>query len=259
MILKKQYYFISGLPRSGSTLLSAILKQNPKFYAGISGPLLGHVRSAIEAGNAVQKSEFSEIRNKRIISATVDAFYEEIDRPVIFDTNRLWTNLLRELNDLYPYTKIIVCVRDIKWIVDSFERMHQKNPYTISSVFPKDQDFNVYTRTNILMSEGGVIRVPYDSLKSAMMGMYSDMLFFMDYELLCKNPEGMMRAIYNHINQPYFEHDFNNVESSYDEYDAEINMKGLHTTRNKVEWKPRKMILPPDVIEPLDGLEVWNR
>ena len=34
-----QYYFISGLPRSGSTLLSAILKQNPKFHADISSPL----------------------------------------------------------------------------------------------------------------------------------------------------------------------------------------------------------------------------
>jgi sulfotransferase len=32
----KQYYFISGLPRSGSTLLSGIFKQNPELYADIS-------------------------------------------------------------------------------------------------------------------------------------------------------------------------------------------------------------------------------
>ena len=35
----KQYYFISGLPRSGSTLLSGILKQNPHFYADIASPV----------------------------------------------------------------------------------------------------------------------------------------------------------------------------------------------------------------------------
>ena len=35
----KNYYFISGLPRSGSTLLSTILSQNPDFYADISSPL----------------------------------------------------------------------------------------------------------------------------------------------------------------------------------------------------------------------------
>ena len=31
--------FISGLPRSGSTLLSALLMQNPRFHAGMSGPM----------------------------------------------------------------------------------------------------------------------------------------------------------------------------------------------------------------------------
>lgn len=257
--MNKQYYFISGLPRSGSTLLSAILKQNPRFHASISGPLLTHFRTSIEAGNDMQKSEYSETRNKRILGATVDAFYEEIDKPVIFDTNRLWTNLLRELSDLYPYTKMIVCVRDINWIIDSFERMHQTRPYTISEVFPKEHDFNVYTRSNVLMSDNGLIRLPYNSIKAAMCGMYRDMMFFMEYEMLCKNPDGVMRAIYNHIGQPYFQHDFDNVESSYDEYDTELNMKGLHTTRSKVEWKPRKFVLPPDVLDRYTNMEVWRQ
>jgi len=29
-----RYHFISGLPRSGSTLLAAILRQNLRFHAG---------------------------------------------------------------------------------------------------------------------------------------------------------------------------------------------------------------------------------
>jgi hypothetical protein len=33
------YHFISGLPRAGSTLLSAILLQNPRFHAGMTNPL----------------------------------------------------------------------------------------------------------------------------------------------------------------------------------------------------------------------------
>ncbi len=32
-------HFISGLPRSGSTLLAAILRQNPRFHAGMTGPV----------------------------------------------------------------------------------------------------------------------------------------------------------------------------------------------------------------------------
>ena len=34
-----QFHFISGLPRSGSTLLAALLRQNPRFHARMSSPV----------------------------------------------------------------------------------------------------------------------------------------------------------------------------------------------------------------------------
>ena len=37
--MQANIHFISGLPRSGSTLLSAILRQNPRFHAGMTGPV----------------------------------------------------------------------------------------------------------------------------------------------------------------------------------------------------------------------------
>ena len=51
------YHFISGLPRSGSTLLSALLRQNPRFHANMSGPLAGLLGSILERMSA--KNEFS--------------------------------------------------------------------------------------------------------------------------------------------------------------------------------------------------------
>lgn len=256
--LKKQYYFISGLPRSGSTLLSAILKQNPRFHAGISDNLLSHFRSQIECGNDVHYSEMNENKLKKILLATIDAYYSDIDKEVIFNTNRLWTNLLPELNSLLPYTKVLCCVRDINRIIDSFERMHQKNPFNISTVYSKQVDMNVYTRSSSLMAEGGIIKLPYDSLKSAFTGQFSNMLMLIEYDILTKNPEGTMKAIYNFIEQPYFKHDFNNVENSYDEYDSAIRLKGLHTTKSVVEYKEKSFILPPDVLNQYANLEVWR-
>ena len=35
------YYFMAGLPRSGSTLLSALLNQNPDIHSEPSSPLCG--------------------------------------------------------------------------------------------------------------------------------------------------------------------------------------------------------------------------
>ena len=40
------YHFITGLPRSGSTLLAAILRQNPRFHAGMTSPV-GALTSAL--------------------------------------------------------------------------------------------------------------------------------------------------------------------------------------------------------------------
>ena len=45
-----------------------------------------------------------------------------------------------------------------------------------------------------------------------------------------------MQAVYNFINKPYFEHDFNNVEYENELFDRSCNMKDLHTVKKKVEW-----------------------
>ena len=37
--MKNGIHFISGLPRAGSTLLAALLRQNPRFSAGMSSPV----------------------------------------------------------------------------------------------------------------------------------------------------------------------------------------------------------------------------
>ena len=42
-------HFISGLPRSGSTLLAGILRQNPAFHAAMTGPVAGLVTVLLNA------------------------------------------------------------------------------------------------------------------------------------------------------------------------------------------------------------------
>ena len=73
----KEFFFISGLPRSGSTLLSAILRQNPEFYADISSPVLGLVTSII---NVITGSEsnhlIDEDRRKQILKDVFEAYYK---------------------------------------------------------------------------------------------------------------------------------------------------------------------------------------
>ena len=130
----KNYYFISGLPRSGTTLLSTILNQNPKFQASISGPLARFARAIITESSSQggYRHQCPEVKRKTMIKSLFENYYDDVTKEVIFDTNRGWNLLLPLLKDLYPYTKVIICVRDIASILDSFEVLIRKNPYANS-------------------------------------------------------------------------------------------------------------------------------
>lgn len=256
----KTIHYISGLPRSGSTLLASILNQNPNFHANISNPLPRFVRTIITESQYSPEYAFEcpeELRAK-LIRNLIQTYHSTTDKPVCFNTNRGWTGLLPllELND--PNSKVICCVRDINWILDSFEVLFRKNPFTLSRIYTEYERENVYTRSAALMSLGHTVRFAYDSLKEAITSEQKHMLMLIEYEDLVKNPQLVMKSLYNFIDQPYYNHDFDNVEASYDEYDMVTGIKGLHTIRRKIEFVPRKSILPPDIWQQFSGLEVWR-
>ena len=112
----KKIHFITGLPRSGSTLLSSILNQNPKFQAGISCPVYGFVKNIIGSSSAPSVRTLCPIeKRKELVLNLIDTYYNQ-STEVVFDTNRSWSLDTSLLADLYPDAKIIMCVR-IYWRV----------------------------------------------------------------------------------------------------------------------------------------------
>jgi sulfotransferase len=258
--MNKQFYFTTGLPRSGTTLLSAVLNQNPDIYSSISGPLARFTRAIIQESSSQGGYQYQctiETR-KKILHGIFDNYYNHIDKPVIFDHNRGWTLLLHVLKDLFPYTKVVLCVRDIKWILDSFETLIRKNPYSITNMFSQEEGLNVYTRCDTLMHPHRTVGFAYTSLKQAITSNEKTMLFILDYEKLCKFPKQTMKELYAFIEQPYFEHDFDNVDTSYKEFDDDINLPGLHTTRQKLSWIERDTTIPPDIQHKYSNMEIWK-
>jgi len=256
----KEYFFISGLPRSGSTLFSGILKQNPDFYADISSPMQGLVMSTI---NVITGSEnnyvIDEDRRKQILRALFDAYYEK-QGPTVFDTSRGWMAKTALLKELFPYTKIIACVRDLPWILDSFERITQKNSLYNARLTDDEACQTVTTRCDAMMDvkkEGQVVK-PYYFLEEGLL-LNPDMVFLLEYEGLCKDPEGSMRKVYDFIGKPYFNHDFKNVEYENEVYDRALNLKSLHTVRREVTWQERPSILPKSVWDKYGGKEFWRK
>ncbi|MBS0268470.1 MAG: sulfotransferase [Proteobacteria bacterium] len=114
-------HFISGLPRSGSTLLAAILRQNPRFHAAMTSPvaLLFAALQHKMSGATEFSLFFDDERRAAILKNVFKAYYERLPPDgVIFDTNRTWAARASLLAGLYPDCRIICCVRDVGWIMD---------------------------------------------------------------------------------------------------------------------------------------------
>lgn len=258
--MSRTFHFISGLPRSGSTLLSGILRQNPRFHAGISSPVLGLINGALEQMGAGGESWsfFDSDKRQRICRALLDAYYADVDADVVFDTNRLWTARLHQLVELADGFKVICCVRNPAWIMDSFEAIHRRNPFDYSRMFSPATRQTVYSRCEQLINGGGIVGGAWTALKEAYYGEHSGRLLLVDYEWLTRHPARTMELVYRFLGEPVFAHDFDNVEYAEESFDQNLGVQGLHTVRRKVEFKPRRSILPPDLFAKYQDMDFWQ-
>ena len=151
-------------------------------------------------------------------------------------------------------------VRDIPWILDSFETLFQKNPYTVTNMFSQEESINVYTRAETLMRPDRTLGFAYMALKQALASNQIDSIKLIEYDTLAKYPEETIKSVYKFIGEPYFEHDYSNIKTPdiADDFDGDVQLNGLHTLRQKVQYIPRKTILPPDLFNNFKGSEVWR-
>jgi len=256
-------HFISGLPRAGSTLLAALLRQNPRFHASMSSGL-----HALVAANLQIMSAGSEVsllmeasQRPRILRALVESYYQGVtDRPVIFDTNRAWCAKMPLIADLFPEARVIACVRDVSWVLDSLERLIRRDPYENTRLFGADGDgATVYSRVEALARPNRLVGYPWAALKEAFYGDRADRLLVVDYEYLCRAPEQVLRLIYGFIDEPWFDgHDFENVSFDAPSFDEALGLKGLHRVRPRVSFEERRTVLPPDLFRKFKDMDFWH-
>ena len=257
-----RFHFVSGLPRSGSTLLAALLRQNPRFHAGMTSPvgtLFAGMLNQFSAG-----SEFGPVitqdQRRRLLGGVFSSYYADMtDKDIIFDSNRLWSSKLPAIRDLFPQAKVIACVRNVAWIMDSIERLYRANPFENTKLFGDDTERNtVYSRVETLAQRNRLVGFSWAALKEAYYGEHADSLLIIDYDLLAHSPEKVLRLVYEFMGEPWYAHDFNHVEYDAPEFDQTLGLKGLHKVRPKVAIEHRRTILPPDLFEQYSQLSFWQ-
>ena len=251
---------ISGLPRSGSTLLAALLRQNPRFQAGMSGPVAGLVGSLL--GEMSGRNEFSvfidDAARRRVLKAVIEGYYADSPAEVIFDTSRAWCARMGVLRTLYPEARVIACVRHMPWIVDSIERLIRANAFQPSSIFNYTSGGTVYSRAEGVANGEGMVGYAYNALKEAFFGPDRGNLLLLQYETLTSDPAKALAALYDFIGEPPYAHDFTHVDYDVSAFDAKAGTPGLHKVRPQVETQARETILPPDVFRRFENDTFWR-
>jgi sulfotransferase len=261
---KKKYYFLSGLPRSGNTLLASILNQNPNITTTGNSPLVGYLygfATCDDATKEIQNNLSSQKSIDNICENVIPNYYSHYKSKYIIDRGS-WTlpNNFEILKKYYPNDiKVIIPIRNVIEILASFIKWSQENPNNFI-----DQRFsNVEEQCDYLMNPDGMIA-------SGLVGIYNMIkeenkkyAYFLDYNSLTSNPKKEIENIYNFLNIKKFNHKFENLNQLsvngkiYNDSDLGSNLHKVKEERICKETYKVEDYLPTKIIEKYSSYNFW--
>ena len=225
--MDKQLHFLSGLPRSGSTVLAAILNQNPATHVSTTSDLVFALDSLANIWGQKKILDENDPKRKRLaqtMRGVINSFYEDMPENIIIDKARTWpfTHILLAMRQvLNRKPKIIATVRSIPDCAASFVRITK----------PEDMDEFMYSGRFIQD-----LKDSYDILQSGY-AYDPECFLFVEYDDLLANPKTELERIHKFLDLDAFEYDFNKIDgSTVQENDEELyGITGLHDIKPKLE------------------------
>jgi sulfotransferase len=259
---------MSGLPRSGSTLLTALLNQNPEIHASTNSPLLDTIHYTEEY--LLYKSEqYKATPNPqgahKVLSSIPHNYYFNTQQNIIIDKSRGWVNQIQHIKDYITENPKIICpVRSIQDILSSFLLLIHKTPrvsFIDEAILRNNLEITNDNRCDYLMSPQGIIGQSYHALQQAFFKGYMNNILLVEYDDLTRNPQKELDRIYAFLNLPLYSHSFENVKPKIDENDEVYKLDNMHKVRNKVEkiHRDNTKYLSEYVTDKYKHMEFWRK
>lgn len=238
----KSYYFLSGLPRSGSTLLSSILSQNDLIYAGGNSPvcqLMWDMQVSVNTNSSQQILANNKLYIKNSLIGSIPyIYYADVEQNIIVDKCRSWTikeNVDIIKNYITNKPKIIILIRPIEEIINSFCFLYENNGQTINP-----ESFFVNWSEPLMRS--------FEGIKYVMENEDSNNYLMISYNDLVTKTSKIIGDIYNFFDLPHFEHNFSNIINKYKENDSVYGLEGFHSIRPSIGIRPTKNYLSKELL-----------
>ncbi len=214
-------HFLSGLPRSGSTVLSSILNQHPQIYSTPTSGLidiLGSICATWENSPTTVAQNKEKDEAYRILNSVIEAKYKDIKKPIIIDKSRGWVNpkIMETMSHvLGRHPKIIATVRSTSECAASFIRV------------AKPKSVSEFLRNSELISH---LKSSYAELKNGYES-NPDNILFIEYDDLIQSPQKQLDIIHDFLGLDEFKYDFNNIDTNVVSEKDELawGIPGLHS------------------------------
>lgn len=270
----KKIYYMAGLPRSGSTLISSILNQNPNIYASSNSsivPLAAMVESSILASESYNANPRPKII-KKTVAGLVENFYSDRKEEYVIDKSRLVTipEHFRCIQRNFDYKpKVIIPVRNVTDVLASFLKLIHKSPNDQENFIDRDiaklNDINIYlskddTRVDYLMKPKGLIDNQLYGIAFMLQPEFRKYAHFVEYDNLVSDTRGEIEKIYSFLEIEPFEHDYENIKNVTPENDKVYGVVNMHTVRKTISpsTTDAKAILSEYAYNKYSNLEFWR-
>jgi sulfotransferase len=221
------FCFLSGLPRTGSTVLSAILSQNPLLHAGQASPVCQLMWDAQVSCETTAKELLAASRRldfqQEHISAIPHMFHAGTTATTVIDKCRSWTlpdNMAMIRRYITPTPRVIVMTRPVKEVADSLLAVYRANglPMVRDTLLVEGSD-------PIMRSNDGVRAAAENQSGEFLLVAYADFM---------ADPPATLRRIYEFCEWEPFAHNYDQIICAHPEDDTVYGLAGLHTVRPMV-------------------------
>ena len=241
--MKKKYIGLSGLPRTGSTLLSSILSQNPEIHAeGNSAvcQLMWDMQCSVHESSILQLTVSNRIDTGiELIKNIPNMYYKDVTASTVIDKCRSWTlpDNMAMLNKYFEHKpKVLVLERPLVEVVRSFVALRQAN------------NWQGDLEAELLDDWSEPIMRSYEGVKWAKANNKGEFLF-VQYDDLLNNTKSTIAKIYEFGELEFIEHDFNNIVNMHPENDKIYGMLGQHDIRPTISKRELDVTLSDAIIK----------
>ena len=229
----RKLFFLVALPRSGNTLFASIMNQNPEIAATANSITLEIIKDLFLLKNTDVFLNYPDHKSlDNVLDSVYDIYYKDwpqriiIDRgPVMLSGNPGNFELMKK--HFKPGFKCIVLLRDLIDVLASYIQWYTENPNSFVNKLGSNDEEKLLALMN---EEGGIVK----EIKAIQNSYnYPDMCHFVRYDDIVTNPEQEFKKIYKFLDEPYFNHRFDNLNQvavnglSYDDTVVGSNMHKL--------------------------------